>query len=309
MMDWNSDELEASVAIIKTRNLTKKFKDLVAVDNVNLEVEEGECFGLLGPNGAGKTSLIRMITAVSPPNEGDIWVLGKDLRTHSRQVKAVLGVVPQLDNLDPDLTVLQNLLTFTRYFDIPREEARRRSTEVLKLFELEKKRNSHIRELSGGMKRRLLLARGLLNMPKIMILDEPTIGLDPQAKYLVWNKLTELKSQGVTQLLSTQNMEEATVLCDRVAIMHQGKILGLDAPRKLISTYVGDEIWEIEVNSPEKDMAIRELERRGLDFEDAGDKIHVFHADKSLTGLVNSKQRLATLEDVFFRLTGRSLTE
>jgi len=158
--------------IIKTKNLTKKFKDLLAVDDVNLEVEESECFGLLGPNGAGKTSLIRMITAVSPPTKGDIWVLGNDLRTHSRQVKAVLGIVPQIDNLDEDLTVLQNLTTFARYFNIPKDEAHRRSMEVLHLFELENKRNSQIRELSGGMKRRLLLARGLINLPKIMILDE-----------------------------------------------------------------------------------------------------------------------------------------
>jgi lipooligosaccharide transport system ATP-binding protein len=300
---------------IKTQNLTKKFKDLLAVDDVNLEVEEGECFGLLGPNGAGKTSLIRMITAVSPPTKGDIWVLGSDLRTHSRQVKAVLGVVPQLDNLDPDLTVLQNLMTFARYFNIPKDEASQRSREVLSLFELEDKRNNHIRELSGGMKRRLLLARGLINMPKIMILDEPTIGLDPQAKHLVWHKLIELKSQGVTQLLCTQNMEEATVLCNRVAIMHQGKILNLDAPQKLISRYVGNEVIEIEVNSEDRDKIIKELESRRLDFEEVGGEIHVFHveANESIRGLVNFPERLrrrpATLEDVFFRLTGRSLIE
>ena len=304
-----------SMAVIKTTNLSKKFRDLLAVDDVNLEVEEGECFGLLGPNGAGKTSLIRMLTAVSPPTKGDIWVLGNNLRAHSRQVKAILGVVPQLDNLDPDLTVLQNLMTFARYFNIPKKEARRRSMEVLSLFKLEGKRNSRIVELSGGMKRRLLLARGLINMPRIMILDEPTIGLDPQAKYLVWHKLSELKSQGVTQLLCTQNMEEAAALCDRVAIMHQGRILSLGAPQELISRYVGREVWEIEVNSAEKAETVRELESRGLDFEDVGDRIHVFHieADELSRGLVSFPERLrqrpATLEDVFFRLTGRSLAE
>ena len=301
--------------IIKTKNLTKEFKGLLAVDGVNLEVEEGECFGLLGPNGAGKTSLIRMITAVSPPSKGDIWVLGNNLRTHSRQVKTVLGVVPQVNNLDEDLTVFQNLMTFARYFNIPKDEAYRRSMEVLHLFELENKRNSHIRELSGGMKRRLLLARSLINLPKIVILDEPTIGLDPQAKYLVWHKLTELKSQGVTELLCTQNMEEATILCDRVAIMHQGKILSLDSPKELISQYVGNEVWEIEVNPKEREVTIKELESRGLDFEDAVDKIHVFHIESNepLAGITNVLQRLrqrsATLEDVFFRLTGRSLLE
>jgi len=303
------------MVVIKTKGLTKKFKDLVAVDDVNLEIEEGECFGLLGPNGAGKTSLIRMITAVSPPTKGDIWVLGNDLRTHSRQVKAVSGVVPQLDNLDPDLTVLQNLLTFARYFNIRKTEARRRSMEVLSLFQLEDRCDSRIRELSGGMKRRLLIARGLINMPSIMVLDEPTIGLDPQAKYLVWDKLTELKSQGVTQLLCTQNMEEANTLCDRVAVMHQGKILSLDAPSKLISSYVGDEIWEIEVIPEERDNVVNMLESRGLEFENVGGGIHVFHVEdyEFASGLVKSvegfRRRPATLEDVFFRLTGRSLAE
>ncbi|MFC2008282.1 ABC transporter ATP-binding protein [Chloroflexota bacterium] len=300
---------------IQTKNLTKKFKDLLAVDTVDLEIEEGECFGLLGPNGAGKTSLIRMITAVSPPTRGDIWVMGKDLKVHSRQVKSILGVVPQLDNLDPDLTVLQNLLTFARYFDIPKDEARRRSMEVLALFQLENRADSRIKELSGGMKRRLLIARGLINMPKIMILDEPTIGLDPQARYLVWHKLTELKSQGVTQLFCTQNMEEATVLCDRVAIMYQGRILSLDAPQELISRHTGKELWEIEVNSRERDKMLKLLQSHGLDFEDAGGRINVFHIDagESITELVDFadrvRQRPATLEDVFFRLTGRSLVE
>ena len=303
------------MAIIKTKNLTKKFKDLLAVDSVNLEIEKGECFGLLGPNGAGKTTLIRMITAVSPPSKGDIWIQGNELTNHSRQAKAILGVVPQLDNLDEDLTVLQNLMTFARYFDIPKNEAHRRSREVLSLFELQNKRHSRIRELSGGMKRRLLLARGLINMPEILVLDEPTIGLDPQGKYLVWHKLTELKSQGVTQLLCTQNMEEATVLCNRVAIMHQGKILSLDTPQKLISRYVGNEVWEIDADLEERDKTTKELKRRGLDFEDVGGKIHVFHieVEESLSGLVSSLGRLgrrpATLEDVFFRLTGRSLVE
>jgi len=304
------------MVIIKAENLAKKFKDLVAVDGVNLEIEGNECFGLLGPNGAGKTSLIRIITAVSPPTKGDIWVLGNNLKTHSRQVKAVLGVVPQLDNLDPDLTVLQNLMTFARYFNIPKDEARKRSLDVLRLFELENKRDSQIRELSGGMKRRLLLARGLINTPKILVLDEPTIGLDPQAKYLVWHKLAELKSQGVTQLLCTQNMEEASVLCDRVAIMHLGKILGLGAPQKLISHYTGSYIWEIELDSEGRDRIVRELKRRGLDFDEvAANKIHVFHieADGQIKELVNSPEKLsrrpATLEDVFFRLTGRSLIE
>lgn len=303
------------MVMIKTKNLTKYFKDLLAVDDVNLEIEEGECFGLLGTNGAGKTSLIRMLTAVSPPTRGDIWVGGKDLKTHSRQIKAIMGVVPQIDNLDLDLTVRENLVTFARYFSIPRDEAHRRSTEVLNLFELESRHDSNIKELSGGMKRRLLLARGFLNLPRILVLDEPTIGLDPQARFLVWHKLTELKSRGVTELLCTQNMEEAATLCDRVAIMHLGKILTLDTPSNLVSRYVGKEVGEIEVNPEEMDRTIRSMVSNGLDFEYAGNRIYVFHvsADKFSKGPADLsagiKRRAATLEDVFLRLTGRSLVE
>lgn len=303
------------MVIIKTRELTKKFGSLVAVDNVNLEIEEGECFGLLGPNGAGKTSLIRMITAVSPPSSGSIWVLGSDLSSNAREVKAITGVVPQMDNLDPDLTVLQNLMTFARYFDIPRDQAYQRSKELLRLFHLEDKSNSRIRELSGGMRRRLLVARGLINLPRILILDEPTIGLDPQAKCLVWHKLIELKSPRVTRLLCTQNMEEASVLCDRVAIMHRGRIITIDSPARLISRHVGTVVWEIEPISEDKDKIANQLRTRGIDFEVVGNKIYAFHvdSDKSLRTLVGSaakfRQRSATLEDVFFRLTGRSLTE
>lgn len=303
------------MAIIVTQHVTKKFKDLVAVDDVSLEIEEGECFGLLGPNGAGKTSLIRMITALSPPTRGDIRVFGQDLKVYPRQVKAMLGVVPQIDNLDEDLTVIQNLTTFARYYSIPKDEAYRRSLELLSLFKLEDKRNSHLKELSGGMKRRLLLARGLINQPKILILDEPTIGLDPQARHLVWRKLGELKAQGVTELLCTQNMEEAAILCDRVAIMYQARILNLDSPRALVSRYVGDEIVEIEVDSISREEIIKELASYQLDLADDGKTIQVFHASRDeLAGLLVNlsdklRQRPATLEDVFFRLTGRTLTE
>lgn len=303
------------MAIIKTNNLTKKFRELVAVDNVNLEVTKGECFGLLGPNGAGKTSLLRMIIAASPPTSGDIWVLGQNLRTDSRQVKANLGVVPQLNNLDEDLTVIQNLVTFARYFDLPKEEAKQRGRELLSLFELENKHDSRIKELSGGMKRRLLIARGMINQPQLLILDEPTIGLDPQAKHLVWRKLAELKSQGVTQLLCTHNMEEAAAICDRVAIMHLGKILSLDTPQKLVIRYVGKTVWVIEVTSEEKDNVKEKLKNLSLDFEVVDNRIHLFHIDsdeviKDLgNSLISLHRRPGTLEDVFLRLTGRTLIE
>lgn len=302
-------------AVIKTEDLTKRFKTVLAVDRVNLEIEEGECFGLLGPNGAGKTSLVRMVTAVSPATEGKVWVQGKNLEHCAREAKSVMGVVPQLDNLDPDLTVLQNLMAFARYFNVPKKVARQRCDDLLALFKLEDKRNSAIRELSGGMRRRLLIARGLVNNPRIVILDEPTIGLDPQARHLVWHKLWELRDQGVTRILCTHNMDEAATLCDRVAIMNDGRILDLDAPPTLVSRHVGDTVWEVEVDSQEREALTAALQSRGLDFEDAGTHIYVFHVggDDEVRGIAGDGHRLrrrpANLEDVFFRLTGRSLIE
>ncbi len=295
------------MTIIETHNLTKKFKDFVAVKDVNLQIEEGECFGLLGPNGAGKTSLIRMITAVSPPTAGDIRVDGKDVRKCPREVKAILGVVPQLDNLDEDLNVIQNLRTFARYFAIPKGEADRRSELILQEMHLEDKRTSKILEISGGMKRRLLIGRGLINNPRILILDEPSIGLDPQARHMVWQKLKELKSRGVTQLLCTQNMDEAEFLCQRVAVMHQGSIIVIDKPGELIAAHVGKRIWEITLDATEREQIIAELNNRRLEFEEAADMVYIFNFDdKSIEGLPG-RSRPATLEDVFFKLTGRYL--
>ena len=297
------------MAIIKTSNLSKKFKELVAVDSIDLEIEERECFGLLGPNGAGKTTLIRMLTAVSPVTGGDIWILDKELKRYPREIKAMLGVIPQVDNLDEDLTVIQNLMTFARYFAIPKEIARERSLEILQSMQLEDKHNSKIDELSGGMKRRLLIGRGLINDPRIIILDEPSIGLDPQAKHMVWQKLRELKSRGVTQLLCTQNMEEAARLCDRVAIIHQGKIIDVDTPAALVSRYMGSQVWEIDLAKTERDAVIRDLDKRQLQYEEFADMIHVIPEDEGSTKGLPGTGRAATLEDVFFKLTGRSLNE
>lgn len=303
------------MAVITTRALTKRFKDIVAVNGVDLDIEKGECFGLLGPNGAGKTTLIRMITAVSPPTSGEITVLGRELSTHARSIKAVIGVVPQKDNFDPDLNVLKNLTVFARYYNIPKTEAFRRSMEVLTFFQLEDRYKSKIDELSGGMKRRLLIARGLINKPKILILDEPTIGLDPQARHLVWQKLLQLKKEGVTLLLPTQNMEEAHVLCDRIAIMHQGKVIALDTPAALISGYVGQYVWEIGLDKANREKATGILKAEGIEFELLEDRIHVFHLESAerLKALLQPGERFwkrdATLEDVFFRLTGRLLIE
>ncbi|RLC94741.1 MAG: ABC transporter ATP-binding protein, partial [Chloroflexi bacterium] len=194
------------MSLIKVTNVVKTFGSITAVAGVDLDVAERECFGLLGPNGAGKTTLVRMIIAASPLTAGRIWVDGKDITVDSRRIKARLGVVPQEENLDPDLTVLENLVTFARYFDLPKAEARRRAMENLRLFELHEKQTAKIDELSGGMKRQLLIARALINRPKLLILDEPTVGLDPQTKHLVWQKLRSLREQGMAFLLTTQNM-------------------------------------------------------------------------------------------------------
>ncbi len=295
------------MAIIKTTNLTKKFKDLVAVDDVSLSIEEGECFGLLGPNGAGKTSLIRMITAVSPPTHGEIEVAGLDVTKSPRQIKAMLGVVPQIDNLDEDLNVIQNLMTFARYFAIPKAVARERAADILRAMQLQEKRTSKIDELSGGMKRRLLIGRGLINNPRILILDEPSIGLDPQAKHMVWRRLRDFKARGVTLLLCTQNMDEAAYLCQRVAIMHQGKVITIGRPRELVTEHMGQRIWEIDFMPEERDKLVGELTKRQLEFEEAADTIYIFNfTDAAVAGLPGYL-REATLEDVFFKLTGRSL--
>lgn len=297
------------MAIIKTINLIKKFKELTAVDNISLEIEEGECFGLLGPNGAGKTSLIRMLTAVSPSSGGEIWIMGKDLKKHPREIKAILGVVPQTDNLDEDLTVIQNLRTFARYFAISKEIANQRSLEILHTMRLEEKRDAAIDELSGGMKRRLLIGRGMINDPKIVILDEPSVGLDPQARYMVWQRLRELKSQGVTQLLCTQNMEEAARLCDRVAIINQGRIIDIDTPQGLVNRYMSRQVWEIDLLSVEREKVVNELESRQIDYEEFSGIIHAFPKDDQATEGLPGTARSATLEDVFFKLTGRTLAE
>ncbi|MGI2335846.1 MAG: ABC transporter ATP-binding protein [Dehalogenimonas sp.] len=302
-------------AIIEISNLTKRFKKLTAVNDLSLDIMEGECFGLLGPNGAGKTTVVKMLTTISPITSGSIKVMGMDLADDPRRIKASFGVVPQGDNLDPELSVIENLTSFARYFEIPQAEALRRSQEVLSLFKLEHKADGKIKTLSGGMKRRLLLARSLLNNPRIIILDEPSVGLDPQSRNLVWQKLKELRDRGVTLLLTTQNMDEAAVLSDRVAVMHQGGILALDTPKAMVLRHVGEQVVEVLPESDSRDKVLAELKNRGLDAEPAESLIQVFHADADelcadLTARgYRAWQRLGTLEDVFMRLTGRALVE
>jgi len=304
------------MSFIRVRGAVKRFGSIVAVNGVDLDVAEGECFGLLGPNGAGKTSLVRMIMAASPIREGSISIDGKDIVKCPREIKSVLGVVPQLDNLDPDLNVLENLTTFARYFDLPGTEARKRALANLQLFELQDRRMAKIEELSGGMKRRLLIARALINHPRLIILDEPTVGLDPQTKHLVWRKLASLKAQGVTQLLCTQNMEEAAYLCDRLAVMNQGKIIALGQPADLVAEFGGSQILEARLRSAEKRDLIRaKLREQDFEWQEIEDTLYIFQGDGQVIGadlereLLVQNRHVPTLEDVFLRLTGRALRE
>ena len=303
--------------IIAAHGLLKMYGDFTAVNGVTFAVHAGECFGLLGPNGAGKTTTIRMITCVSPVTAGELLVDGMPVQEAPREIKSLLGVVPQDSNLDPDLTVRQNLRVHARYFDIPSKEAERRIDEVLNFFQLNEKQNDRIDELSGGLKRRLTIARGLINSPKIMVLDEPTTGLDPQAKHLVWQKLRQLRTRGVTMLLTTHYMDEAEHLCDRIVIMDQGRIIAEGAPRDLIDEHAGEDVIEVHLGGRDAAPAMGELMRHDdLRIERFEDIFYVYkpresafdpnviepHADRLV-------YRRANLEDVFLKLTGRALVD
>jgi lipooligosaccharide transport system ATP-binding protein len=302
--------------IVTAKGLIKRYGKLTAVDGISFEILEGECFGFLGPNGAGKTSTIRMIHCVSPVTAGTLTVAGMPAHIDNRTIKKMTGVIPQEITLDNDLTVRENLMVFARFFDIPRREAKKRVEELVKFVELEAKRDSKIDQLSTGMKRRLLIARALINHPSIIIADEPTTGLDPQARHLIWQRLRQLKSQGVTLILTTQYMEEAQQLCDRIVVMHQGKVLKAGAPRPLIADEIGRDVIEIRISQEEDEKLIAALSGFACGHERAGDTIFFYCRDghdlqKKLIelDLPNTVYRPATLEDVFLKLTGRSLIE
>jgi lipooligosaccharide transport system ATP-binding protein len=303
------------VDVIKAERLRKRFGDLVAVDSISFSVRDGEVFGFLGPNGAGKTTTMRMIQCVSPKDSGDLLVFGMDVNSEPRKIKALLGVSPQEINLDPDFTVLENLLTYARYFNIQKKDAEKRSEKWLDFFQLQGKKDVLIDKLSGGMKRRLLLARAMLNEPKILILDEPTVGLDPQARHLIWDLLKMLRSQGITIILTTHYMEEAAQLCDRLVIMDGGKILAEGAPRALIEKHVASSVVETENSSEVRSCVLRHEADAHL--EEAGELLHIFtnHPKETLSYLMDECKtesttvRESTLEDVFLKLTGRMLRE
>jgi lipooligosaccharide transport system ATP-binding protein len=308
---------QAISPVIIARGLTKRYGSLNAVKGIDFAIEAQECFGFLGPNGAGKTTTMRMIYGFSPVTEGELHVLGKDVQSEIRAIKQQIGVIPQEDNLDPDLKVLQNLLVYARYFDIPKTIARERAREALELLQLWERRDAFIKELSGGMKRRLIIARALINRPDLLIADEPTTGLDPQARHLVWQKLRQLKSRGVTLVLTTHYMEEAAQLCDRLAIMDQGKILDVGTPQALISKHVRPEVFELQLSDGARDQLSNRLRELPVQVEEAGDTLYAYTNDGQkvraeldmVAGIQRLVQRQATLEDVFLKLTGHALAE
>jgi lipooligosaccharide transport system ATP-binding protein len=302
--------------LVTARDLTKKYGSFTAVDGISFEIRDGECFGFLGPNGAGKTSTIKMIHCVSPVTSGSLVVNGLPAHIDNRAIKRMTGVIPQEITLDVDLTVSENLAVFAHFFDIPKREAKTRIAGLLEFVELESKRKSKIDELSTGMKRRLLIARALLNQPKLIVADEPTTGLDPQAKHLIWQRLRQLKTQGATLILTTQYMEEAQQLCDRVVIMHRGKILKEGVPSNLVTEEIGREVVEIRIAKEEDEKIIGRLSSLACGHERVGDTLYFYCRDgqdvmKRLIelDLPNYLTRPATLEDVFLKLTGRGLIE
>ncbi|HUI90991.1 MAG TPA: ATP-binding cassette domain-containing protein [Chitinivibrionales bacterium] len=304
-----------SIAIV-AKNLAKKFDDFTAVNGISFEIEEGECFGFLGPNGAGKTTTVKMVHCVSPVTSGSVTVFGEASGLDNRKIKMMTGVIPQEINLDSGLTVYENLMVFSKFFDIPSDEAKKRIEELLGFVELEAKKKSRIDELSTGMKRRLLIARALLNKPRLIIADEPTTGLDPQARHLIWQRLRQLKSQGVTLILTTQYMEEAEQLCDRLVVMYEGRILKLGSPRQLVQDEIGKEVVEIRIPAEEDEKLMKVASDCSCGHERAGDTLYIYCRDghelvKKIIelNLPNVRNRPATLEDVFLKLTGRSLID
>jgi lipooligosaccharide transport system ATP-binding protein len=304
----------SSVSLIKALDLTKRYGSFTAVDHINFEVRKGECVGFLGPNGAGKTTTVRMIYCFSPVTEGELSVAGMNVSTHSREIKQMVGVAPQEDNLDPDFTVIKNLQVYARYFNISKAEAAKRAKELLKFFQLEEKQATSIDELSTGMKRRLIIARALINQPQILLLDEPTTGLDPQGRHIVWDEIRSLLKQEVTIILTTHYMDEAAALCDRVLIIDNGKIIETGVPQELIRKHVGEDVLEVPFN--EVILKALKEELADADIEIFGDQIRVFvnkhgvfeRIVNKFPG-VNMTIRNANLEDVFLKLAGRKLRE
>lgn len=304
--------------MIRAEALTKKYGEFTAVDGINFSVKKGESFGLLGPNGAGKSTTMRMIAAVSKRSGGELTILGKDPDRDGPDIRAHLGVVPQTDNLDTEIKVKDNLYVYGRYFGLPGKFLREKSRDLLEFAQLTEKADAKVDTLSGGMKRRLTIARALINEPDILLLDEPTTGLDPQARHILWDRLFRLKEEGVTQVITTHYMDEAEQLCDRLIVIDQGKIMAEGSPAELIQRYSSREVAELRFGSDRNATAADKLADLGDRMEILPDRILIYADNgeavleavasrgfKPLTSLV----RRSSLEDVFLRLTGRSLVE
>jgi lipooligosaccharide transport system ATP-binding protein len=306
-------------ALIEARALTKRFGSFVAVDGIDFRIEPGEAFGFLGPNGAGKSSTMRMIGCVSPVSGGTLRVLGLDPSVDGPRIRGRLGVVPQEDNLDTELTVWDNLMIYGRYFDLARPEIRRRAEELLDFVQLSDRRDSRVDPLSGGMKRRLTIARALINQPEVLLLDEPTTGLDPQARHMLWERLYRLKQTGVTLVLTTHYMDEAEQLCDRLVIMDRAKIVAEGSPASLVAAHATREVVELRfARAAEQEAALPRVRSIAPRVEPVADRLLVYTDDGDHTasliagdgiGPSSVLVRRASLEDVFLILTGRTLED
>src|ERR687891_971673 len=271
-------------SLVHARGLTKRYANgFTAVDGVDFDVRPGMAFGFLGPNGAGKTSTMRMIACSSPVTDGELSVIGMDPRTQAREIKARLGVVPQIDNLDTELTVRENLEMYARYFDIPGDVFRKRAQELLEFVQLDERASDQVEPLSGGMKRRLTIARALINEPELVVLDEPTTGLDPQARHLLWDRLYRLKRQGATLIITTHYMDEAEQLCDRLVVMDQGKIAAEGSPRQLIQRYAPREVVELRFHEGQMDTAALQMDGLAQRSEVLADRVLLYSDDADAT--------------------------
>jgi len=304
--------------LIRATGLVKTFGDFVAVDGIDVAVEPGESFGFLGPNGAGKSSTMRMIGCVSPPSAGTLTVLGMDPRTDGPRIRAQLGVVPQRDSLDEELTVEENIWVYGRYFGLPRHLVRERARDLLEFAQLTDRATSIVEPLSGGMKRRLTIARALVNTPRILLLDEPTTGLDPQARHVLWDRLFRLKREGVTLVLTTHYMDEAEQLCDRLVVMDRGAIVAEGSPRDLIARYSTREVLELRFDSDDHADHVADVAGIAERCEVLPDRLLLYvangedaHGEVHRRGLepLSALVRRSTLEDVFLHLTGRTLVD
>ena len=310
--------VERATPLIVASDLVKRFGDFTAVAGIDVEIAPGEAFGFLGPNGAGKTSTMRMIGCVSPITAGELHIFGLDSATDGRAIRGRMGVVPQLDQLDSELTVVENLLIYGRYFDLSRAECRAKADELLDFVQLDEKRGSKVDSLSGGQKRRVSIARSLINDPELLLLDEPTTGLDPQARHVLWDRLYQLKERGATQVITTHFMDEAEQLCDRLVVMDGGLIVAEGSPQSLIREHVRREVLEVRFGYGRNQERLAALDGVGSRIEVLPDRLLIYDddGDAALSELhrreivpESALVRRSSLEDVFLKLTGRTLVE